>query len=109
MGNTVRVSADVSKIGGFQAGGQTTHASSAEPIAKKNNITQVTVGNGAGVGSGTLKSETVSRKALDKVLTVLNFVFHTCGRIAVPCPSVCLTISRKETVFTVSTSMLNDC
>lgn len=84
MGNTVRVSADVSKIGGFQAGGQTTHASSAEPIAKKNNITQVTVGNGVGVGSGTLKSETVSRKALDKVLTVLNFVFHTCGRIAVP-------------------------
>lgn len=107
MGNNVRVSADVSKIGGFQAGGQTTHASSAEPIAKKNNITQVTVGNGAGVGSGTLKSETVSRKALDKVLTVLNFVFHTWGRIAVP--SVCLTISRKETVFTVSTSMLNDC
>lgn len=106
MGNTVSVSADVSKIEGFQAGGQTTHASSAEPIAKKNNITQVTVGNGAGVG-GTLKSETVSRKALDKVLTVLNFVFHTCGRIAVP--SVCLPISRKETVFTVSTSMLNDC
>lgn len=70
MGNALLISADASKIGGLQAGGQITQASNTEQIVKKTNITQTAVGSGGGVSSGTLKSETVSRKALDKLWSI---------------------------------------
>lgn len=37
---------------------------------QKNNISQAQIGSGGGISGGTLKSETVNRKALDKVHSI---------------------------------------
>jgi len=56
-----------------QSVAQTIQASSPSVFAspdQKNNISQAQIGSGGGISRGTLKSETVNRKALDKLWSI---------------------------------------